>query len=296
MGGRVRGRVKGRNIELEPGVWRDPKEAARVLGHEIGHLPDWVPNMDPETMGGRVSQLRSKMRAHFRSMSQPMRAELLELSKWWRPFDEQQATKDYMRYREDPEELFADAISLLLNNPAELRQRAPLFWAQMEKFLSDNKEMQQLLARAFDEMSGTMDDLAEGLHHRITAAWADGDAFLQDLAHAAELRKMSLWERLRQQWQAKKHQAERDFSDRGAYLKRRAEELRKQGKEIPVDLDPTVSSTWPATSSGWPAATGKTTSWTCSSRLTWPGSTWAATCSIRRPQAAPCAAWRCPRD
>ncbi len=241
MGGRVRGRVKGRDIELEPGVWLDPKEAARVLGHEIGHLPDWVPNMDSETMGGRVSQLRSKMRAHFRAMSQPMRAELLELSKWWRPFDEQQATKAYLRYREDPEELFADAMSLLLNNPAELRQRAPLFWAQMHQFLSGNKDMQQRLARVYDEMSGTMDDLAEGLHHRITAAWADGDAFLQELANAAELRKMSLWERLRQQWQAKKHQAERDFSDRGAYLKRRAEELRKQGKEIPTDLDPTVT-------------------------------------------------------
>ena len=55
-----------------------------------------------------------------------MMIELKALSQLWKPFDETVDAK-YTKYRYSPRELYADAISVLLNDPALLKQTAPRF-------------------------------------------------------------------------------------------------------------------------------------------------------------------------
>jgi hypothetical protein len=53
--------------------------------------------------------------------------ELYALSKKWRPFEEGK-DKRHDKYRQKGEEVFADAISVYLNDPAMLEREAPNFW------------------------------------------------------------------------------------------------------------------------------------------------------------------------
>jgi hypothetical protein len=52
--------------------------------------------------------------------------ELQELSQAWKPFDPR-VNKKYTAYRNQADELYADAISVLFNDPALLREKAPTF-------------------------------------------------------------------------------------------------------------------------------------------------------------------------
>lgn len=52
--------------------------------------------------------------------------ELKKLTKWWNPFDEK-SDAEYTKYRHSGKELYAEAISVLLNMPQELAARAPWF-------------------------------------------------------------------------------------------------------------------------------------------------------------------------
>jgi len=54
--------------------------------------------------------------------------ELKELSKMWKPFDETQVPQEYIEYRYSSPELYADAISVLFNDPQLLKDKAPTFW------------------------------------------------------------------------------------------------------------------------------------------------------------------------
>lgn len=53
--------------------------------------------------------------------------ELIALSEFWRPYDRASASESFIKYRESSPELYADAMSALLNDPAALQELAPTF-------------------------------------------------------------------------------------------------------------------------------------------------------------------------
>lgn len=78
-----------------------------------------------------------------------MEKELKALTRWWNPFDPE-ANEAYTRYRFGSDELYAEALSVLLNKPAELRKRAPLFYAAWHALLERKpavKEAYELVVR-----------------------------------------------------------------------------------------------------------------------------------------------------
>ncbi|WP_438980246.1 hypothetical protein, partial [Polynucleobacter sp.] len=109
-------------------------------------------------------------------------AELWELSKQWRPLQreemmvnaatgkmelvttnitEEQAPEDYLTYRKSSRELYADALSVLLNDPAMLKQAAPTFWTKFIEQLDRKPIVKDNLFATWDLLNEPQDVILE---------------------------------------------------------------------------------------------------------------------------------------
>lgn len=75
-----------------------------------------------------TNAMRQEYRKRNLASNTMIRDELMELSQWWKPFDIALSPASYVSYRNSSKELYADAISVLFNSPADLEQRCPSFW------------------------------------------------------------------------------------------------------------------------------------------------------------------------
>lgn len=234
MGGTIRGKVTGRRIDLNPAIFKDPVQAAKVLAHEIGHLPDWIAGAANGVVDS-ISAVRKRMRSWFKQMPEDVREELWQLSKEWRPIDEASVSPAQLRYRTDPEELFADAISRLFHDPDELAQRAPKFWKGFTDMLDATPALKQSVADVHGWRSGTLEDLVEGVRQEIATDLIKGENLFRVLQEEARARETSLLYRMGQNWY---NQARELFTDTGGSLKAWADRLERNGLEVPESIDP----------------------------------------------------------
>ena len=77
--------------------------------------------------------------------------ELNALSEWWSPLTGDEDTK-HLKYRRRPSELYADAISVLLNNPDALKQRAPKFYESFFNYLSQRPEFKEAYTKILSQI------------------------------------------------------------------------------------------------------------------------------------------------
>lgn len=115
-------------ILLRPELAKTPEVAAKVLAHEIGHAIDLLPDhtLSRGNLLGRLRSLRGFMRSTFGGISprnKDIRAELYGLSQAWRPFEDDGSA--YAKTRKRGRELYADFVSVLLNNPGLAQKLAP---------------------------------------------------------------------------------------------------------------------------------------------------------------------------
>lgn len=128
----LRGYMKGTGITLSEQLFADPKQVAMVLAHELGHVNDFL----PEGTLKRGNLIGRLIGATHRFMlgqdgwvkDKKLRQELIALSAYWRPWDRTTAKDSYRKYRDSAKELYADAISVLLNSPGLLEKQAPHFY------------------------------------------------------------------------------------------------------------------------------------------------------------------------
>ena len=66
--------------------------------------------------------------------------ELKILTRLWRPFDPNKVSEKYVKYRYSSSELYADAVSVLFNNPQFLQQMAPTFYEAFMNYLDRKPE------------------------------------------------------------------------------------------------------------------------------------------------------------
>lgn len=114
-----------------------------------------------QVVGGEVTpeKLEEKYREMFTEelrkrqllYSDQIMDELKALTKWWSPFDPT-ANKRYTTYRHRPSELYAEAISVLLNNPAALQAKAPEFYRGFFNWLESKPEMKKLYLHITDDI------------------------------------------------------------------------------------------------------------------------------------------------
>lgn len=99
-----------------------------------------------------------------------IRQELQALSAEWRPFDRIKSSPHYVEYRDKPSELYADAISVLYNDPERLKATAPEFYRGYFNYLDQKPEVAEAYAAIQDLINGgteevnkaRLEDLYEG--------------------------------------------------------------------------------------------------------------------------------------
>lgn len=116
---------------------------AKVIAHEIGHLSDFLPEgtLKRGNLLGRLGSLKGYLKGKFGNLeNKEIRDELIKLSEAWKPYDKDMATKNFIRYRQSAKELYADAISVLFNDPVMLKEKAPTFWDSFFELLDKKPE------------------------------------------------------------------------------------------------------------------------------------------------------------
>jgi hypothetical protein len=88
--------------------------------------------------------------------------ELKNLTQIWKPFDDRRDPK-YTRYRYSPEELYADAFSVLVNNPSLLKKTAPTFHRAFFNYLKARPNVKAV----WDDIQNRIGDKAELLQQRL---------------------------------------------------------------------------------------------------------------------------------
>jgi hypothetical protein len=230
-GGRGGGKVLGRahlaagdvQVKLDPTIFADPRVAAKVLAHEIGHVVDFAPEntlrrgnvlghlgslrdylkstlpIDPKggtesltakdrqklrreaekAVGprpakdneGDLAAWQAEVSVKYREMVQDemdarglatergdylpnVREELIALTEFWNPFLEKAGDNAaYLEYRLSGEELYAEMVSVLLNDPAALKRIAPTAYEIFFNNLDKKPEAKRALFELWDWMN-----------------------------------------------------------------------------------------------------------------------------------------------
>jgi len=106
--------------------------------------------------------------------------ELYDLSRKWRPFDERTASPRLLKYRRDPNELYADAISVLLNDPSYLKQEAPKFYQGFKNYMEEKPEFE----KAYLEIQDLLRDplkVKEARLEQVHEDFKEGERLMQEL-------------------------------------------------------------------------------------------------------------------
>lgn len=148
--------------------------------------------------------------------------ELKTLSQKWKPFDENDS--EFAKYRFSPKELYADAISVLLNDPKLLQEVAPVFYKAYFNYL-DRKPQVKSVYNGILELIENEETLLAHRQARIRAMYGKGEEVFA--LKRAERKKENIIEVLRY-W----------FYDRNIAATEIVEKAMKQGIEIKPEDNP----------------------------------------------------------
>jgi Peptidase family M48 len=215
------------------------EQLAAALAHEIGHWVDWLPHhtLKRGNILGHLLSLRRFLRHSFTAPSgktielEVIRDELTALSDFWRPWDPAKASASYKAYRHSPAELYADAMSVLMNNPGLLQQKAPTFYEQFFEHLDRKPDVKTAYFEIQALLGGTREDLVKHRREGVREMFEEGDARAIEVERVRQrenaLMNKDLWFRFRIQ-----------FIDKNTPIRDRVKQLIKRGMRIPEDQDP----------------------------------------------------------
>ena len=117
--------------------------------------------------------------------------ELKALTHWWKPFDAKQDPK-YTKYRYSATELYADAISVLFNNPAALKHKARKFYDSFFAYLDRNPDVKV----AYDAISEQIRQGVSGsrTRQRVRDGMIEGDEIKAKALETEEATAKDIWE------------------------------------------------------------------------------------------------------
>ena len=84
-----------------------------------------------------------------------VREELIALTDWWKPFLDKadKVPESYLKYRMSSKALYADMVSVLMNDPAALKERAPTAWEMFFNHLDRKPDAKRALFELWDWMN-----------------------------------------------------------------------------------------------------------------------------------------------
>jgi hypothetical protein len=194
-------------IKLNPAVFKNSVDAAKVLAHEVGHLTDYLPDrtLARGNLLGRIWSLRKFLKNELGAggvKNKELRDELKALTMWWRPYDPANDPEWFVKYRESADELYADALSVLLNDPGALEARAPKFYKAFWRAIDRKPAVKRALFDLQDLLNQGKVALIDRRQGDIEAMFAKGEEVIRRKAEERALRRKSWkghWLELKQQ-------------------------------------------------------------------------------------------------
>jgi hypothetical protein len=148
--------------------------------------------------------------------------EVRGVSFWWRPWDGETGSEGYKAYRNSSKEIYADLMSVFLNSPGSLRERAPTWFNAFLAYMERKPEVK----RAYEDVQALLgrDDAAEAIYGARVESFEKG---------------VEQWEaKLKEHMAAKPRQQPRIERVVQNFLKRAAPsvwaEKRRVGKDLPI--------------------------------------------------------------
>lgn len=182
-------------IVLDARIFSDQIAAAKTLAHEIGHLIDYLPDQSLKrgNILGRLFTLRNFISGTFgprQIKNKDIRAELAALSHYWKPIPPF-ASAGFIAYRMSSVELYADALSVLLNSPGLLEQMAPQFYNVFWQELDRKPDVKRALYDLQDFLGRGKLNTLQQRHNATMADFRSGDAIMRKKFDDREARRKS---------------------------------------------------------------------------------------------------------
>ena len=187
--GNALGRMRGLRIQLRGDLFKNTDEAAATLSHEIGHVVDYIPDrtLSRGNIIGRIKALKKFMQPTLGDLKNSvLRKELVEVSDAWRP-GLKEAKGAFRRYRMSGKELYADAFSMLLNDPDRLQRMAPTFFRGVMENLGAKPEFKAIYDEITARAGQGEEALVEHRDERVNEMLSEGAAIqARQLLHEPE--------------------------------------------------------------------------------------------------------------
>jgi hypothetical protein len=225
------GRGRG-EIKLDPRIFTDPRQAAKTLAHEIGHLIDYLPDhmLRRGNLVGRLNTLQRFMQSTYGESAvtnSEVRTELKAVTQYWKPFDENGVPASYRQYRYSSVELYADAISVLLNSPGTLEKMAPKFYKGFFEGLDRKPDVKEAFFGLMRFLNQPEDVILSQRRVDLRESFAKGEELFKQKRAEKELQDTRIWERFRQ-----------ELDDKNYSILHRLDELEKTGVLLPAERNP----------------------------------------------------------
>jgi|GEM_PF-6756036 len=166
---------------------RVPEEVqafAKVVKEKVAKQPKvGIPGHYLNVKGKRVSE--AEIRAKYRELVEEeikkrrliklelVMAELKGFTQKWKPFD-LAANPKYTKYRHSGPELYADALSAMITDPAYLKAEAPVFYQSWWNYLENKPTVKQLYEEIRTEISHGSESLSKHRTERIKGMFERG--------------------------------------------------------------------------------------------------------------------------
>lgn len=124
-----------------------------------------------------------------------IREELEALTKWWNPYDEG-ADATYTEYRKSGKELYAEALSVLLNNPQTIAERALFFNRAFFNYFPNKPNVKQVYDEIQDLISKPKEVLQQDRLNRVYDGFKRAESKRQEIAKQEKMPKLSGWNKL----------------------------------------------------------------------------------------------------
>ena len=179
------------------------EQLQKTMSHEIGHLIDYLPEgtMSRGNLMGRLAVLKNFSKDFYApagaTRSDPeLRAQMWELSKYWKPIDEKEASPSFLAYRKSAPEVYADFISVLFNNPKLAGEIAPTAYNLFFKMLDAKPDVK----RAYFELQDLLrngEKVLQARRDKVKNMFTIADQTSKDRQNQIELeeeaKQKSLW-------------------------------------------------------------------------------------------------------
>lgn len=188
-------------VRLLAGLFAEGKIKAgkAVLAHELGHIMDFLPegyNRGGNVLG-RIASIMKNLKHTLADGSEfnnkTIRAELIELTKFWRQ------TENPSKYMMKPVELYADALSVLLNSPALLQEKAPQFTEAFFEYLDNKPQVKESFFEMQELLGGSREEVVRRRQADLRKGFAKAKARRDQIMENKKNADRRWWERLRQQ-------------------------------------------------------------------------------------------------